>query len=334
MGGLFSGSQKTKSESTTDTGPSKFQQPYLTTAFDGAQSSYNSSSGSPFYQGALYAGMTDQAKSDLGATRDYATNTGLGTANQLSGLGSSLLGNLGKAGTALDDFQTLANGDATQANITAAGKYADNPYLDAQIDAVNRDVGRTLNEQTLPGIDRQASGTGNINSSRAGVAAGIAQRGAADRMADNSATLRSQAYQSGLTLAQQDRSNQLSSLGSIANGYMGLGSQGLSAIGQGAQIGTNALNTINSANALEQADRQGQADADYATWQGNDTRESDLLSRYYNIIGSNQWGSYGTQTGTSKTTSSPGLGGLLAGGLSLAGGLGWSPLGAATKKGA
>lgn len=325
MGGLFSGSQKTKSESTTDTGPSKFQQPYLQTAFDGAQADYNASKGSSWYTGNLHAGMTDQAKSDLAATRDYAMNTGLGTANQLAGVGSSLVGNFDKAGSTLDSYLALANGDATAANIAAAGKYADNPYLDAQIDAVNRDVGRTLNEETLPGIDRQASGTGNINSSRAGVAAGIAQRGAADRMADNAATLRSQAYQNGLTLAQQDRSSQLSSLGTAASAYASLGGQGVSALGTGAQIGTNALSTINDANAIEQADRQGQADADYASWYGNDTRESDLLSRYYNIIGANSWGQYGTEKGTQTTKSSPGLASLAMGGLSLAGGLGWKP---------
>lgn len=331
MGGLFSGSQKTKSESTTDTGPSKFQQPYLTTAFDGAQANYDASKGSSWYTGDLYAGMSDQAKSDLSATRDYALNTGLGTANQLSSVGSGLVGNFDKASSTLDNFTSLANSDATQANIAAAGKYADNPYLSAQIDAVNRDVSRSLNEETLPGIDRQASGTGNINSSRAGVAAGIAQRGAADRMADNAASLRSQAYQSGLTLAQQDRSNQLSALGTAANGYASLAGQGVSALSSGAQIGTNALNTLNQTNAQEQADRQGQADADYASWYGNDTRESDLLSRYYGIIGSNSWGQYGTTSGTQTTTSSPGLMGMIGGGLALAGGLGWSPLGASKK---
>lgn len=325
MGGLFSGSQKTKSESTTDTGPSKFQQPYLQTAFDGAQANYQASQGTPWYTGELYAGMSDQAKADLSATRDYAMTNGVGTANQLAGIGTNLVGNFDKATSTLDSYLALANGDATSSNIAAAGKYADNPYLDAQIDAVNRDVGRTLNEETLPGIDRQASGTGNINSSRAGVAAGIAQRGAADRMADNAATLRSQAYQSGLTLAQQDRSNQLSALGSAASAYTGLAGQGVSALGQSSQIGLNALDAVNKTNSLEQADRQGQNDADYATWQGNDTRESDLLSRYYNIIGSNSWGQYGTQTGTSKTTSSPGLASLAMGGLSLAGGLGWKP---------
>lgn len=325
MGGLFSSSSKTKSSSTTDTGPSQFQQPYLQDAFDSAQSNYDASKGTPWYTGELYAGMSDQGKADLQTTRDYALNSGIGTANQLSSLGTSLIGNYDKANSAIDNYTALANGDATASNIAAAGQYADNPYLDAQIDAANRDVSRTLNEQTLPGIDRQASATGNINSSRAGVAAGIAERGAADQMADTAATLRGNAYSQGLTLAQQDRSNQLSALGNVIGAYTNLAGQGTSALASGAQIGTNALNTLNQADATEQADRQGQDTADYDAWYGNDTRDSDLLSRYYNIIGSNQWGQYGTQTGTSTTSSSPGLASLALGGLSMAGGLGWKP---------
>lgn len=327
MGGLFSGSQKTKSTSTTDTGPSKFQQPYLTDAFDSAQANYDSSKGTPWYQGELYAGMSDQGKADLQTTRDYATGTGLGTANQLTQLGTSLIGNYGKATDAIQNYTDLANGDATAANVKAAGTYADNPYLSAQIDAANRDVSRTLNEQTLPGIDRQASATGNINSSRAGVAAGIAQRGAADQMADTAAQMRGQAYSQGLTLAQQDRSNQLSALGNVIGAYTNLAGQGTSALSTGAQIGTNALDTLNQADATEQADRQGKDTADYNSWYGNDTRSSDLLDRYYSIIGANQWGQYGTQTGTTKTTSSPSIASLAMGGLSMAGGLGWKPFG-------
>lgn len=325
MGGLFGGSTKTKTSETANTGPSQFQQPYLQTAFDGAQSNYTAQTGTPWYTGELYAGLSDQGKADLQTTRDYATSQGLGTANQLSSLGTSLLGNYDKANAAIDNYTSLANGDATASNIAAAGQYANNPYLASQIDAANRDVTRELNEQTLPGIDRQASGTGNINSSRAGVAAGIAQRGAEDRMADTAATMRGNAYSQGLSLAQQDRSTQLSALGNIIGDYASMAGQGASALSAGAQVGTNALNTLNSADATEQADRQGQDSAAYQAWDGNDTRASDILSRYYSIIGANPWGSSSTSSGTSSTSSSMGLGSLALGGLSLAGGLGWKP---------
>lgn len=327
MGGLFSSKSKTTSTSTTDTGASKFQQPYLTSAFDAAQSNYNAAKDTPFYTGELYAGMSDSAKSSLDAMKNYATGTGLTNAGTLSSLGTSLSGNFDKASSALDQFSALAGQDATQSNIDAASKYASNPYLDGQIDAVNRDVSRTLAEQTLPTIDRTASGTGNINSSRAGVASGIAQRGAEDRMADNAATLRGNAYSQGLALASADRGQNLNALSTAANGYANLGASGISAINAGTQAGYGAYDQINQANAAEQADRQGQDDADYAAWQGQDSRASDLLNRYYQIIGANQWGSTGTSTGSSTSKSSPGLGSLALGGLSLAGGLGWSPFG-------
>ncbi|RVT92842.1 hypothetical protein [Sphingomonas crocodyli] len=325
MGGLFGGSQKTKSTSTTDTGPSKFQEPYLQSAFDGAQSLYDSKTGTPFYQGDLYAGMSDAAKSDLSSMKAFASGTGLDTAGRLSALGADLSGHASKAGTSIDDFLKLANGDATAENIAAASKYADNPYLSGQIDAVNRDVSRQLNEQTLPTINRVASATGNINSSRAGVASGIAERGAADRMADNAATVRGQAYDRGLSLASSDRSTKLSALGTAANAYTGLAGMGISALGAGAQAGYGAYDVLNRANLAEQADRQGQADADYKKWQGEDTREADLLDRYYQIIGGNPWGQSGTTTGTQTTSGGAGLLSTLAGGAALAGGLGWKP---------
>lgn len=307
MGDLFSGSSKTTSSSTTDTGPSKFQLPYLQTAFDQARANLNTSSATPFYQGDLYAGMSDSAKSDLAAMKSYATGTGLGTASKLSDIGSNLSGYATKAGSAIDDYLKLANGDATADNIKAAGSYADNPYLSDQIDAANRDVGRMLNEQTLPGIDRAASATGNINSSRAGVAQGVAMRGAADRMADTSATMRGQAYDRGLTLASADRGQRLDALGSAIGSYANLGNMGISALNGGAQAGYGAYGVLNDANSQEQADRQGQADADFKSWTGNDTRTADLLQRYMSIIGGNQWGSYGTQDGTSTQKSTPSL---------------------------
>lgn len=327
MGGLFSGSTKTTTNQTSDSGPSKFQAPYLTDAFNSAQSIYNSQKDTPYYQGETYASMSPEALAALGAMKDYASGTGLSTANTLSSIGNNLSGYAGKAGTTLDDYLALARGDATQANIDAAGKYAANPYLDSQIDAANRDVARSLNEQTLPTIDRTASGTGNINSSRAGVAQGIAQRGAADRMADTAATIRGNAYSQGLSLAQQDRAQQLSALGNASAAYSGLAGQGISALNAGTQAGYGAYNQIAAANQADQADRQGQDTAAFNKWQGQDQRQSDLLSRYYQIIGANPWGSSETSSGTSKTTSSPGLASLAMGGLSLAGGLGWSPFG-------
>lgn len=194
MGELFGGSTKQTSTSTSDSGPSKFQQPYLSTAFDAAKNDFTSKQGTPFYQGKTYASMSDSAKATLDKLKEYPGTAGLGAAGQLSSIGSNLAGYAGKAGSTVDDYLALAAEDPTASLTASARAYADDPNIFGLIDASTRDVARTLNEDTLPTLNRNASGGGNINSSRAGIAEGIARRGAEDRVADISSTIRSDAY--------------------------------------------------------------------------------------------------------------------------------------------
>lgn len=318
--GLFSGSSTTKKTETFDTGPSSFQSPYLKQAFDSAQNIYNKQAGTPYYQGQTYAGMSQEAKDTLAKLRSYASTTGMSTADQLNSLGSQMAAYGAKAGSTIDQYLAMAGQDPTQSNIDAANKYAANPYVDAMIDANSRDVTRNLTEDTLPSIDRSASGTGNINSSRAGVAAGIARRGAEDRIADISASIRGNAYNQGLSMAQQDRAQNLSALGSAASAYGSLANSGISALGKAADTAYGAFDAINKANSTEQADRQGGLTADFQKWLGEDTRASDVLSRYMNTVGSNPWGSSGTSSGTTKTTEAQSiLSSLMGAGLAGAG---------------
>lgn len=199
MGDLFSGKQTTTSSGTSESGPSKFQAPYLTQAFDAAQANYQATKDTPYYQGDTYAGMTADQKATLDRMKGYASGQGMTAANTISSVGSGLIDSTaGKAVSNLDRFTALAGTDATQSNIENGMKYADNPFVNSQIDAASRDVTRNLNEGQLPSIDRAASATGNINSSRAGVAAGIASRGAADRIGDISASIRGDAYNRGV----------------------------------------------------------------------------------------------------------------------------------------
>src|SRR3546814_2508170 len=62
-----------------------------------------------------------------------------------------------------------------------------------------------------------------------------------------------------------------------------------------------AFDKMTQAGMIDQADRQGQMDADFEKWQGMDQCDWDLLNRYYSIVGGNQWGSSGTSSGRSKT---------------------------------
>jgi hypothetical protein len=311
--GLFSGSSTTKTNEKFDTGPSSFQAPYLTEAFNSAKGIYNSSKDSPYYQGETYAGMSAEAKSALDKLKAYASGQGLDTAATLGNLGSQMAGYGAKAGSTLDQFAAMAGQDPTQANIAAATAYANNPAIQGMIDANSRDVTRNLSEDILPGIDRAASGAGNLNSSRAGVASGIAQRGAADRIADISATLRGNAYDRGLSLAQSDRATNLSALGQAASSYGNLASFGVDALGRSTDAAYGAYDAIKGADAAEQGDRQGQLTADFTKWQGEDTRAMDLLARYASVVAGNQWGQSGTSSGTSKSTQSGSILGQIMG---------------------
>lgn len=311
--GLFGGSTTTTSNEKFDTGPSSFQRPYLDQTFGAAQGIYNNTKDSPYYQGKTYAGMSGDAQDALKRLKDFAGGTGMNTATTLSNIGSNLAGYAGQAGGLIDRFVGMAGEDATKANMDAAARYADNPYIQGQIDANARDVTRNLTEDILPGIDRNASAGGNINSSRAGIASGIAQRGAADRISDISAQIRGDAWNRGLSMAQTDRQNNMQALQSGAQAYSSLGQVGMDAMSQGAQAGYGAFDRINSANLLDQQDRQGQLDADFASWQGNDQRQWDLLNRYNSIVAGNQWGQSGTSSSKSVQKTSGGILGQIAG---------------------
>lgn len=312
--GLFSGSKTTTTNESFDSGPSSYQKPYLDTAFQGATDAYNASKGTPWYQGDLYAGMSDEAKKALQASTGYASSAGLGAANQMSSIGSNLASYATQAGGMIDKYLQGSSADAITAS---AKKYANNPYLQEQIDAAAGDVTRNLTENLLPGVDRSASSAGNINSSRAGIASGIAQRGAAEEIAQIGANLRSQAYTQGLSLAKDEANASLQA----ANAYGTLGQQGINALSAGTQAGYGAYDRINAANTLEQQDRQGQLDADFAAWQGNDTRAFDQLNNYMGIVGANQWGQSGTSTSKTKEKSSGSILGQVLGAASTAAGI-------------
>lgn len=311
--GLFGGSQTTTTNEKFDTGPSSFQRPYLDQSFNAAQEAFNRQRGSGYYTGNTYAGMSEEAKRAMNGLRDFASGTGMSTATTLSNIGSSLAGNAGRASQFIDRYAEMAGQDPQEANLAAAAKYADNPHVQGMIDANTRDVRRNLTEEMLPGIDRAASAGGNINSSRAGIASGIAQRGAADRISDISAQIRGDAWNRGLDMASRDRDSRMNALRGAADAYTNLGQVGMDAMSRGAEAGYGAFDRINAAGRMEQSDRQGYLDQDFDRWKGNDTREWDILNRYNSIVAGNQWGQSGTSSSTSKTKNSGGILGKIVG---------------------
>lgn len=161
---------------------------------------------------------------------------------QLGGQAQQYLGNVLGAG----GFQAPTQQGVDMGTV---GSLINNPLLEQQIQASTRDIGRQLGEQTMPGIASQSVATGNVGSTRRGVAEGIAQRGAADRAADVAAHLRGGAYQQALGIgAQQAGANQQAQLSTnqlnqaLASGTLGqAGGLQQGALGQAYGFGQGAL---------------------------------------------------------------------------------------------
>ena len=141
--------------------------------------------------------------------------------------------NLTSAGSGFgDNYNALYNQAMGGGALNKAINYAtDNrgPLVDAAL----RDSTRQLTEQTLPGINRAASATGNTNSSRAGIADAMAMRDYNDRAADVSAGITNQLVDRSLGQQQRDFANAMSANQGLSNaystgfdtGFKGLGNQ-------------------------------------------------------------------------------------------------------------
>lgn len=125
----------------------------------------------------------------MGGTAQGGINTAMGAGNNYAGGAANV---------------NAANNSGV--NMGNVGGMINNNVLSGQIDAASRDVMRNLQENQLTGIASQAAGTGNSGSSRAGVMAGIAARGAGDRIGDIASQMRGQAYNTALNIGANQAS--------------------------------------------------------------------------------------------------------------------------------
>lgn len=255
----------------------------------------------PFYQQGLggISGLADrvgndpayggQRVADLNPFQTTAANT-LGTfANNTAGYAQNFmnqgLGNLGSSGNVGGNYQDIYNRssmDPTQSILASANQYANNPYVDGLIDSSTRDVARQFSEQTMPGLNRAFAGSGNTNSTRAGVEAGIAQRGAGDRMADISSGIRSQFFGQGLSMGQNQYNQNLQNMMGANQGLMSAGQFGAGLLNNGQQYAQNNFGMGQLAGGMYQGQNQAQLDASKSYW--NESLQNPL-SVYSALLG-------------------------------------------------
>lgn len=287
MGSLFG--EDPKQETTQSTGPWEPQQGHILQAFRDARDLYETQQSNP---------LSEQQRGVLSDILGWQSSTGRQMTQGYSNAALGASGALGKALGRADQLYGMATADPTQATYQAANTYANNPAIDAQIDAAGRDISRNLGEQTLPTLNRAASAGGNLNSSRAGMAEAMATRGAQDRMADISSRIRGNAYTTGLQLGANQQQQRFANAANANTQLSGL-------FGQGMQAGgfANNLQSASNNSALGAADTLHNAD-----WAP--------LQRYWGLIGNRSWG--GQSTGTTEQSGGGGIMGKVGQGLGVA----------------
>ena len=239
--------------------PFLLKEPFLKDLYSGAQGALNNALNIGAFTGPTYAGLDPMQMRGI---------TGMGAfGDRALGLGSSFMDTgQGFAQNAQNIFDR-AGGRTLDDAVNYA---ASSPQAQSLIEAAMRDSTRRLEEQTLPGIDRSASATGNTRSSRAGVAEALAQRAFDDRRADVAAGVGRDLTNQFLRSEQNDFNNMLRA------------NQGLRDVfGTGTTLSQGGANALTSAGGMLQTDAQGQLDAQRDLFE----RQRDFALNQYGIFG-------------------------------------------------
>lgn len=322
--GAIGGSQSKGGGTTTTTStsaPWQPQQQYLTSGFSDARTALDNALKNPVYMGDRVADLNPFQTGAANTLGNFSQNNAY-LANQSTNAANSLLTPGSAYGNnAADIYSRYAGVDPTQSILNTAGQYANNPYVDGMIDSAGRDVTRQLNENTLPTLNRQFSGTGNTNSTRAGVQSAIAERGATDRLTDMSSDIRGKFFGQGLTEGRnqynQNLSNSLLSNQALLDSYKN-GQNGLT---NSADLASKYFTQGNTAGGLFQTQDQNVLNANMAQFNEANQNPLNFINAYMKAVGG-QYG--GTSTGSTTAPKSGGgiMGGITGGLGGLSGGLG------------
>lgn len=302
MGGIkdfFSPSQQSSQQSSGSStqAPWDPQIPYLTYGFGQAKDIYQNAAQNPVYQGQRVADLNGYQTSSADNAGDLSNNS-FGYANNLFSQGNNLLNTgSGFGGNAQSLYQQAMSNPNGALNMGNA--YANSDVANGLIQSAGRDVTRNLYENQLPTLAKAAAGSGNTNSTRAGVESAIAQRGAADRLADISSNIRGTLFDAGNNQYNTNFNQALNSNNQLSNAY----SSGMNGLLNGANLGTNLFNLGQNAGGMYQQQGQNQINADMNKFNEQNNNALDLLSKYMGIVKGNYGGTSNTTGNVTNTAS-------------------------------
>lgn len=296
MGGLFK-SKTTTTKTPYEQNPWEPQQEFLTGGFDRGLSALDKALG-------VNSGITDFT-ADMNGQQTTALNTqfdlGMGTAQNIGdrmvNAGGDLASSLGQYAQNAQTMFGTNMGDRAGAIREQGFAMSDNPFIQGQIDAVSRDANQMLDLQSAD-VNSMASGTGNVNSTRAGVLDALNQQSAADRVADVSSRIRGDAFNMGMGMANDvdarvgaERMAANQAIGDVGRTGFDLMSRGYDTMAGGADDALRAGSAF-----------QAQAQNEITGQQQMSRSEMDLINQYMQIVGGN-YGSKGFNTTATKTAS-------------------------------
>lgn len=272
-----------------------------------------------------FPGLTDEMKSSLS---NMAESGNLGqVADNINQITAGSAGNVNNASNALTG---LASGGVTGQQVNdLAGQLYDSDTVKSQTSQLATDVNKSYNQQ-VEALNQQAVGSGNMGSSRAGVAQGVMSGKANEALAKGTADIqnsaRTNAYNQALGTLQGNQSTNLNAAGQL--GQLGM-NQGQLQAGN-SSIYQQMLGNQNNAAQQGQNQVSGEAANNWFNQTGSANSGWDNLSKYLQVVGSiGGMGGTSNSTGTS-TASGGGSGwmnqamGLASTGAGIAGSLGYS----------
>lgn len=302
LGGLFGGGASQGTQTSTSE-PWKPAQGVLEKLLKEAGSLYDKNGGinaeyidkeiadlNPEMQGAIKDLIGSQGMKDMIGGMNSNVQTGVSGIGQATGA----LGNLasGSGGITSDKINNLAK-DLYQSDVVKSQK-----------DQLTKDVQQGLKGQ-IQGLNQQATSSGNMGSSRAGVAEGVATGKAADAIASGSAAIQNSAMQNAMGQAigtlQGNQSTQLGAANQLGSLGLGSGQLGLGVNSSQNQIYQNAL----QGSGILQNQQQNVLNNNWMNSLGQQSAGWDNIGKLLGVAGpvggmggsSNQTGNTGAQSG-------------------------------------
>lgn len=185
-----------------------FSKPYIQRSYDRAEGALNDVLDQGAYTGQTYASQNPYFS---------AGNHYMGGMGAMGAQGAFDINQAGKGFA--QNYNDLYN-QTKRDRIKTAQDYAI-ANSGGLVNAAMRDDLRNLQENTLTGIDQAASGSGNMNSSRAGVAEAVANRGFADRQADMTANIQDRLMDRSMNAQNRQFQDAMMANQGVANSYFG-----------------------------------------------------------------------------------------------------------------